>query len=46
VHREAVAAVLLFQEAAEQEQVTVELVRKLQDYLAKAKANPKLEFET
>lgn len=45
VHREAIAAVLLFQEAAEREQVTVELVRRLQDYLVKAKRNPHLCFE-
>ncbi len=37
VHREALAAVILFQEAAEKERVTVEMVRKLQDFLAKAR---------
>ncbi len=45
VHREALAAVILFQEAAEKERVTVELVRQLQDFLAKAKSNPRLRFE-
>ena len=35
VHREALGAVILFQEAAEKEQVTVELVRRLQDYFSK-----------
>jgi tetratricopeptide (TPR) repeat protein len=45
VHREALGAVILFQEAAEKEQVTVELVRRLQDYLAKASKKPGLEFE-
>lgn len=45
VHREAIAAVILFQEAAEQEQVTVELVRRLQEYLLMARSNPKICFE-
>lgn len=44
VHREAVAAVLLFQEAAEQERITAGFVRRLQDFLAKAQVNPKLRF--
>ncbi len=43
VHREALAAVILFQEAAEKERVTVEMVRKLQDFLAKAKGDPRLK---
>ncbi len=37
VDREALAAVLLFQEAAEKEQVTAGLVRRLQDQLSKAR---------
>jgi tetratricopeptide (TPR) repeat protein len=45
VQREAVAALMLFREAAEKGAVTEELVRKLQDYLAKARTNPKLRFE-
>jgi hypothetical protein len=45
VAREAFAAVILFKEAAEREQVTVELVRRLQDYLASAKNTPNLPFE-
>jgi hypothetical protein len=45
VHREAVAAVILFQEAAGKERVTAELVRQLQDLLAKARSNPRLRFE-
>ena len=45
VHREALGAVILFQEAAKKEQVTLELVRRLQDYLAKAKTNPHIPFE-
>jgi len=45
VHREALAAVLLFQEAAEQEQVTVELARKLSVFLRRAEHAPELHFE-
>jgi transcriptional regulator with XRE-family HTH domain len=45
VHREALASVLLFKEAAEREEVTIQLVRRLQDYLDKARANPALRFE-
>lgn len=45
VHREALAAVILFVEAAEKEQVTPELLHRLQGYLAKAKGNPGLRFE-
>ncbi len=45
VHREAIAAVILFQEAAKKEQVTTELVRRLQDYLSKVQTNPQLRFE-
>ena len=44
VHREALAAVRLFQEAAEKEQVTVGLVRRLQGYLSRARCNPQLRF--
>ncbi len=45
VHREALASVILFQEAAEQERATVELARKLSDYLRRAQHNPDLHFE-
>lgn len=45
VHREALAAVILFVEAAEKEQVTPDLLQRLQDYLARAKSNPGLRFE-
>jgi tetratricopeptide (TPR) repeat protein len=45
VHREAIAAVILFHEAAKKERVSMELVRKLQEFLAKASTNPKLRFE-
>lgn len=44
VHREALAAVILFVEAAEKEKITPELLHRLQDYLAKAKGNPELRF--
>jgi transcriptional regulator with XRE-family HTH domain len=44
VQREAVAAVILFQEAAEQERVTAGFVRRLQDFLSKVRTNPKLRF--
>lgn len=40
VHREAVAALLLFREAAEAEPVTVELVYLLQDYLRLTQRSP------
>jgi tetratricopeptide (TPR) repeat protein len=43
VHREALGAVILLQEA-ENERVTVDLVRRLQDYLSKARSNPDLRF--
>ena len=45
VHREAVAAVILFQEAAAKEGVTAELVMHLQVYLSKARKDSKLRFE-
>jgi transcriptional regulator with XRE-family HTH domain len=45
VHREALASLLLFQEAAQKEAVTVAMVRRLQDYLARAKGDPELRFE-
>lgn len=45
VHRETIAAVILFQEAAEKEEVTSELVKQFQDYLSKARRNPRLRFE-
>lgn len=45
VHREALAAAILFQEAAEEERVSVELVRQFQEFLAKARTNPRLRFE-
>jgi tetratricopeptide (TPR) repeat protein len=44
VHRETIAAVILFHEAAEKERVTVTLVRSLKDYLAKASSRPGARF--
>jgi transcriptional regulator with XRE-family HTH domain len=44
VHREAIAAILLFRDAAERESVTLEMVRRLQNYLTQARSNPDLQF--
>lgn len=45
VHREALAAVILFQQAAEQETATAELVTKLSEYLRRAQHCRDLRFE-
>lgn len=45
VHREALAALKLFCEAAEREQATVALARRVADYLERARNNPHLCFE-
>jgi tetratricopeptide (TPR) repeat protein len=45
VHREALAALRLFCEAAEQELATVELARRVTEYLYRAQHNPSLRFE-
>jgi tetratricopeptide (TPR) repeat protein len=45
VHREALAAIVLFREAAEKDQITIDLVRRLKDYLSKARKNPELRFD-
>ncbi len=45
VHREALAALILFHEAAREERVTVELTRRLIVYLNRAKTDPRLRFE-
>jgi transcriptional regulator with XRE-family HTH domain len=45
VPREAMAAVLVFHKAAEQERATVELARRLSDYLRRAQHDPGLRFE-
>jgi tetratricopeptide (TPR) repeat protein len=44
IHRETIAALILFQEAAAKEAVTVELVRRLQEYLKEAQVAPGLSF--
>jgi tetratricopeptide (TPR) repeat protein len=44
VHREAVAAPMLFQEAARQEQLTVRSVREYAKYLQEARTDPSLRF--
>jgi transcriptional regulator with XRE-family HTH domain/tetratricopeptide (TPR) repeat protein len=45
VHREALAALTLFRQAAEKELVTVELARGMLDYLSRARNDPGLRFE-
>jgi transcriptional regulator with XRE-family HTH domain len=45
VHREALAALKLFCEAAEKESATVELAKRVAEYLYKAQHNPALRFE-
>ncbi len=45
VHREALAALALFWEAARNEAVTVELLRRLIDFLHRARRDPGLRFE-
>jgi tetratricopeptide (TPR) repeat protein len=45
VHREAAAALLLFQQAIQQEAVTVELAQQLALYLERARVRPELRFE-
>ena len=44
VHREAVAALMLFQEAARQETLTVKEVREYVRYLREARTDPSLRF--
>jgi len=44
IHREALAALRLFQEAAREEKLTVELIENLAIYLKRARANPSLRF--
>jgi tetratricopeptide (TPR) repeat protein len=44
VHREAMAALLLFQNAAREDAATIELVKDLTDYLKRARQNPALQF--
>ena len=45
VHREALAALKLFCEAAEKEAATVELARQIVDFLYRAQHNPQLRFD-
>ncbi|HEV7508258.1 MAG TPA: hypothetical protein VGS07_25475 [Thermoanaerobaculia bacterium] len=45
VHREALAALRLFQEAARQEQLTVQVVREYAKYLRHARTDPSLPFQ-
>jgi hypothetical protein len=45
VHREAVAALLLFQKAVAAEQVTTESILRLRTYLHRAQSDPKLRYE-
>ncbi|HSU84714.1 MAG TPA: hypothetical protein VLR69_20030 [Thermoanaerobaculia bacterium] len=44
IHREAAAALLLFQEAAEREALTSEWVEDLTAYLKRTRENPELRF--
>ncbi len=45
VHREALAALRLFCKAAEREVATVDLARRMVDYLQRARHDPRLRFE-
>jgi hypothetical protein len=45
IHREALAALTLFRQAAERERVTAEFPRDLLGYLRQARNNPELRFE-
>jgi tetratricopeptide (TPR) repeat protein len=44
VHREALAALIAFEQAAEREQLTLGLVQEISSYLEKVRANPGLRF--
>lgn len=46
VHREATAALILFQNAAREDSATIELVREVTDYLKRARQNPALHFKS
>jgi hypothetical protein len=45
VHREALAALTLFRDAAERKSLTLELTRRLIRYLKRAEGNPELKLE-
>lgn len=44
IHREALAALIVFRRAAEMEEAGLELVRSVADFLNRARANPELRF--
>jgi tetratricopeptide (TPR) repeat protein len=44
IHREALAALIVFRRAAEMEEAGLELVRSVTDFLNRARANPELRF--
>ncbi|MEO8505916.1 MAG: hypothetical protein ABI609_18620, partial [Acidobacteriota bacterium] len=44
IQREAIAAWLVFQQAAEREVVTLELVKEVANYLRASRGNPELKF--
>jgi hypothetical protein len=46
VHRQAIAALVLFEQAVTQEAATVALARDVGRYLARARNNPYLRFDT
>lgn len=46
VHREALAALTLFRQAAETERLSVDLAQRLLDYLHRARHDPELRFES
>lgn len=45
VHREAIAALIVFQRAAEMEQVSVSLLKQIGRYLERSRHNPQLRFQ-
>ena len=45
VHRETLAAVILFREAAEKREITKEVVKRLQEYLKRAQREPGVRFK-
>jgi hypothetical protein len=45
IHREALAALVVFQQAARMENVTLELAREIAAYLDRARGQPELRFE-
>ncbi len=46
IHQEALAALLLFRQAADAEEVTLGLLERISDYLQRARRNPELRFQT